>query len=313
MQMHPRIRNALMYMSSILLVTMLYAKPLNPTVLEERDAMHAAIAVNSIRTVDEDIELEALLDDYEFKDNDFYRKMREDAAQGAVHDNFVDDRYVLIINKTFQKGMILERVANNVFGTHDIFSRFYDFKKKSDNTASQECVVPEYATDRPAIRYIALSEFDVSTAKIPGAKERNGDGKTPEGLFHIGSIIDSRYDLFDGKRAYGPNFARIYHSIGLHGNGTDTTGIRDWRNKYYLAPGSLGVYKNNFSYGESHGCIRMNNDTLRKYVNNNVIRENMPVIIFEDRQLTNMLSKYYTAQRKIPEFVIARDICIYAH
>jgi lipoprotein-anchoring transpeptidase ErfK/SrfK len=99
-----------------------------------------------------------------------------------------------------------------------------------------------------------LARFDVALGKNPGDKQRVGDMRTPEGVFRVVSIHDSRHwvhDFGDGKGpvsgAYGPWFIRLetgWKGIGIHGTHD---------------PGSTGTRA-------SEGCIRMKNDDLLRIV-----------------------------------------------
>ncbi len=88
-----------------------------------------------------------------------------------------------------------------------------------------------------------------------GNKEREGDRKTPEGLFWVEEILDAAtwsFDYGDGQGevggAYGPYFIRLYtppHTgIGIHGTRHDH---------------SIGTRA-------SAGCIRLHNSDLRRLV-----------------------------------------------
>jgi len=92
----------------------------------------------------------------------------------------------------------------------------------------------------------------VAVGKNPGDKERAGDNRTPNGIFTVQSIEDSRawtYDFRDGKGvirgAYGPWFIRLrtgWRGIGIHGTHD---------------PDSRGSMV-------SEGCIRMANEELEE-------------------------------------------------
>lgn len=88
-----------------------------------------------------------------------------------------------------------------------------------------------------------------------GQKEREGDMKTPEGIFSIASIENSSkwtHDFKDGygkrKGAYGPWFIRLktpkFKGIGIHGT---------------CFPESIGKQS-------SEGCVRLRNEDLLKLV-----------------------------------------------
>jgi len=99
-----------------------------------------------------------------------------------------------------------------------------------------------------------LARFGVALGKNPGDKQRIGDMRTPEGVFRVVSIHDSRHwvhDFGDGKGpvagAYGPWFIRLetgWKGIGIHGTHD---------------PASIGTRA-------SEGCIRMKNENLLEIV-----------------------------------------------
>ncbi|MDR2174822.1 MAG: L,D-transpeptidase [Synergistaceae bacterium] len=92
--------------------------------------------------------------------------------------------------------------------------------------------------------------YTVAVGKNPGDKERAGDNRTPNGIFTVQSIEDSKawtHDFGDGKGsisgAYGPWFIRLrtgWQGIGIHGTHD---------------PASRGTMV-------SEGCVRMLNDEL---------------------------------------------------
>ncbi|HON34305.1 MAG: L,D-transpeptidase [Thermovirgaceae bacterium] len=97
--------------------------------------------------------------------------------------------------------------------------------------------------------------YPVAVGENPGDKERVGDRRTPEGVFRVESIHDSRawvHDFGDGKGpvegAYGPFFIRLdtgrWKGIGIHGTHD---------------PSSLGTMT-------TEGCIRMDNKALLEIV-----------------------------------------------
>ena len=97
--------------------------------------------------------------------------------------------------------------------------------------------------------------YTVAVGENPGDKERVGDRRTPEGVFRVESIHDSRawvHDFDDGKGpvegAYGPFFIRLdtgrWKGIGIHGTHD---------------PSSLGTRT-------TEGCIRLDNKALLEIV-----------------------------------------------
>lgn len=100
-----------------------------------------------------------------------------------------------------------------------------------------------------------VAKYPISCGKNYGNKEKTGDLRTPEGLFHITEIekaSDWVHDFRDGngeiRGAYGPFFIRLevpgHAGIGIHGT---------------HKPESIGTR-------DTEGCIRLNNDDLEKLV-----------------------------------------------
>jgi hypothetical protein len=211
---------------------------------------------NILKNIDWLVNHYSIEDEGKFQDNPFFKKRREIENEKQIK-KYLGDNYdgtVMVINKTFQKATL-------------------------------------YTPD-------STYELDCATALRYGDKKRNGDGKTPEGMFKIQSIMPSQNNTFAGKKAYGPYFCRLDHpvfrSIGLHGNGTDTVKIKNWRSdKQYMAPDPLGVKSNNFGYGVSHGCVRTDNEKISEAVEKKIIRTGMPVIIYNDTLMTASLDNYY--------------------
>ena len=109
--------------------------------------------------------------------------------------------------------------------------------------------------------------YEVAVGRNPGDKERVGDNRTPNGIFTVQSIEDSRswvYDFGDGngpvRGAYGPWFIRLrtgWRGIGIHGTHD---------------PDSLGTMV-------SEGCVRMHNYDLGEL--KQIAGINMKVVIEE--------------------------------
>jgi lipoprotein-anchoring transpeptidase ErfK/SrfK len=98
-----------------------------------------------------------------------------------------------------------------------------------------------------------LYTFPVSVGKNLGQKQDNGDLRTPQGIFKIVSVEDSRNWTYDFKGdtlpavkgAYGPYFFRLgtkFQGIGIHGTND---------------PMSVG-------HKITHGCVRLRNTDLVK-------------------------------------------------
>lgn len=96
-----------------------------------------------------------------------------------------------------------------------------------------------------------LNSYGISCGKNMGNKQKIGDMKTPEGVFHITNIekaSDWSHDFKDGKGeiegAYGPWFLRLetpgHKGIGIHGT---------------HKPESIGTR-------DTEGCIRLKNEDI---------------------------------------------------
>lgn len=96
-----------------------------------------------------------------------------------------------------------------------------------------------------------VNSYGISCGKNPGNKDRIGDLKTPEGIFHITEIEDAstwKHDFKDGRGkiegAYGPWFLRLevpgHKGIGIHGT---------------HKPESIGTR-------DTEGCIRLKNEDI---------------------------------------------------
>ena len=100
-------------------------------------------------------------------------------------------------------------------------------------------------------RGVPLREWGLSCAVNYGPKRSRGDNKTPEGVFRINELLNSRglsHDFGDGRgpipEAYGPWFLRLdvpgFRDIGIHGT---------------PFPESIGSRA-------TEGCIRLRNEDV---------------------------------------------------
>lgn len=116
---------------------------------------------------------------------------------------------------------------------------------------------------------VVAKTWPVACAMNYGAKQRKGDHKTPEGVFHICQLLNSSdltHDFKDGKGkipgAYGPWFLRLdvpgYIDIGIHGT---------------HLPGSVGTRA-------TEGCVRMRNEDILEL--KSLVHVGMPVAILPD-------------------------------
>lgn len=115
-----------------------------------------------------------------------------------------------------------------------------------------------------------IYRFLIACGANYGNKMRQGDQKTPEGVFRIKEIRNSKnwtHDFGDGKGeisgAYGPWFIRIevpgHDGIGIHGTHDD----------------------NSIGKRETEGCIRLHNNDIRKL--KTVVFVGMMVVILPSR------------------------------
>lgn len=114
-----------------------------------------------------------------------------------------------------------------------------------------------------------LVSYPMACGKAYGNKEKEGDMKTPEGLFSVEQIQDAsrwQHDFNDGKGmikgAYGSHFIRIktpgHKGIGIHGT---------------HAPESIGTRA-------TEGCIRLRNTDLWNLLKvRKLVYVGMPVLI----------------------------------
>ncbi len=97
----------------------------------------------------------------------------------------------------------------------------------------------------------AIRQYGCAVARNFGPKEKRGDHKTPEGIFKINELLNSKsipHDFHDGKGpiigAYGPWFLRLdvpgFRDIGIHGT---------------HLPESIGSRA-------TEGCIRLKNEDI---------------------------------------------------
>lgn len=100
-----------------------------------------------------------------------------------------------------------------------------------------------------------ILKYGIACGKNFGNKEKQGDLKTPEGVFHITEIENAstwKHDFGDGNGeisgAYGPYFMRLevpgHKGIGIHGT---------------HKPESIGTR-------DTEGCIRLHNEELENLV-----------------------------------------------
>lgn len=118
-----------------------------------------------------------------------------------------------------------------------------------------------------------VASYGCALGKNPGQKEREGDMKTPDGVFTIDEIIASSWwthDFKDGKGeiagAYGPWFISL-DTTNLSGGRWGGIGIHGTH-----APDSIGTLA-------SEGCIRLNNADIERL--KQFVKVGMKVVIEE--------------------------------
>ncbi len=120
--------------------------------------------------------------------------------------------------------------------------------------------------------YQKIDETTVSTGRYPGDKKRSGDNKTPLGAYKVVSIHNSKEWLYDGIKAYGPYFVR------LNCGSWDRKGNHNPKGR-----SSIGIHGTNEpeKLGElaSHGCIRIESELIKKYVEQGYLKKGTTVII----------------------------------
>jgi lipoprotein-anchoring transpeptidase ErfK/SrfK len=136
-----------------------------------------------------------------------------------------------------------------------------------------------------------MNSYGISCGKNPGNKDRIGDLKTPEGIFHITEIEEAStwgHDFKDGKGkiegAYGPWFLRLevpgHKGIGIHGT---------------HKPESIGTR-------DTEGCIRLKNEDisdLKTKVNIGMVVIVLPSMDDLTATRIDSLSKIYSEQNRV--------------
>ena len=136
-----------------------------------------------------------------------------------------------------------------------------------------------------------VNSYGISCGKNPGNKDRIGDLKTPEGIFHITEIEEAStwgHDFKDGKGkiegAYGPWFLRLevpgHKGIGIHGT---------------HKPESIGTR-------DTEGCIRLKNEDiadLKTKVNIGMVVIVLPSMDDLTATRIDSLSKIYSEQNRV--------------
>jgi lipoprotein-anchoring transpeptidase ErfK/SrfK len=134
-------------------------------------------------------------------------------------DSRIEEQYVILVNKHYQKA--------------SVFS------------------VNEHGD------YSFVTSYPVSTGINPGNKERQGDNRTPEGIFRITESVDTSDWTFQGERAYGSRGFRMdcgsWDSAGNHNeNGRCSIMMHGTPSDEPYSQ----KYVSNIGTPASHGCIR---------------------------------------------------------
>lgn len=133
--------------------------------------------------------------------------------------------------------------------------------------------------------YQIVRKYDISLGKIIGNKEREGDMRTPVGLYHIVEIKE-RKDLLP---YYGP---RAF--------------VTDYPNRFDQANGRTGggIWLHGSGQGartaDTHGCVVLDDDNVIKLAN--WVGINTPVAIFPDNFRLPIVSGRVEKRYFSPEF-----------
>lgn len=143
------------------------------------------------------------------------------------------------------------------------------YKQKVENVERAAVVIIDKETMTLSLvdyKGVTRMTYPIACGKNYGNKEKRGDMKTPEGIFHVSDIQDASdwtHDFHDGngeiEGAYGPYFIRLdtpgHKGIGIHGT---------------HLPESIGTRA-------TEGCIRLKNEDLMELKKS--VYEGMSVII----------------------------------
>ncbi|MFH1649527.1 MAG: L,D-transpeptidase [Candidatus Woesearchaeota archaeon] len=139
-------------------------------------------------------------------------------------------------------------------------------------------------------------EYECSTAKDTFPKERSGDNRTPEGILRISEVQNSKdWTFFDTETGdtlkYGNYFCRSedtldgrhFKGIGIHGTNREDI---------------LGT-------PASHGCIRLQNNTLETLVDDGILKQGRFVGVSFDRNIYKELEALYVPSHSNAGYSIA--------
>jgi len=114
-----------------------------------------------------------------------------------------------------------------------------------------------------------IKTYKISTGQNPGNKIKNGDLKTPEGIFPVIGIEESSdwtYDFKDGKGpikgSYGPKYIRLkVDSLNIFDNVISNFNFTS--DNEFIGIGIHGTHIDSLIGSRaSHGCIRLKNKDL---------------------------------------------------
>lgn len=161
--------------------------------------------------------------------------------------------YVVLHDIAKDKPFELETLYIPGAGVVVAYSAEQDAQKKDDKT--DVILVSKQDMKLRMIKFYdsAMLTFPIATGRNPGDKKKQGDKKTPEGIFTVYAIHDASgwdYDFHDGKGrikgTYGKYFIRFkeHYHIGIHGT---------------HLPETLGSRA-------TDGCVRMHNECIEEIV-----------------------------------------------
>ena len=154
-----------------------------------------------------------------------------------------------------------------------------DFYRELPKNGERYLFVVDKDTQSASMYRLAVEKIDetgVSTGRAPGDKQREGDLKTPNGLFEVVSLEDSSSWRHNGEAgAYGRYFSRLsagsWDQSGNYNPGARSSIAVHGTNQ----PGMIGKRA-------SEGCIRLPNQKNEDYVQNKYLGRGTIVAVVGD-------------------------------
>jgi lipoprotein-anchoring transpeptidase ErfK/SrfK len=155
------------------------------------------------------------------------------------------------------------------------------FYNRSDVAFEEYLFVIDKQLQSASVYKLKLEKIEsskVSTGFNYGEKLRQGDRKTPSGVFKVESVANSSSWIYNSETgSYGNYFARLsagsWDSLGKHYPGRQS---------------SIGIHGTNrpqlLGTRASDGCIRLSNDTNNYYVASGILKRGTVVAILPDRR-----------------------------